>query len=102
MSTKIAIFTEVEARGRTCHRTIQAYPTSGQPCVASQCMAWRWYATHVSQPGLPARGVPTGARDEDGRVLYRQEPAEPDSMKLVGDVYGYCGLAGDPMGWSAA
>ena len=101
MSTKVAVFTEEEARGRLCHRTIAAYPRVGAECQGSSCMAWRWFATHVTKPGLPARGGPTGERDEEGRALYRQVPAEPDRMELVGDVYGYCGLAGDPMGWSS-
>lgn len=42
-------------------------------CIASDCMAWNWTATHV--------------KGEDGNLVRNTE------------TYGFCGLAGDP--WKA-
>lgn len=39
-------------------------------CIGSDCMAWRWFETHV--------------KDASGELV------------LNGETYGYCGLAGVP------
>lgn len=41
-------------------------------CAGPNCMAWRWHTTHT-HPGNPS-----------------------GDMIEVADVYGYCGLAGEP------
>jgi hypothetical protein len=45
-------------------------PHPGRWCVGAYCMAWRWFETH-----LP---------DANGDLVKN------------GEVYGFCGLAGDP------
>lgn len=77
MSSKLAIFTEADARVMTCPVTRSVQPIAGvqiqdSPCLASRCMAWRWMETNIS---------PTPGAD-----------LEPSP-----DTYGYCGLAGSPV-----
>ncbi len=80
MSGKNAIYTEQEAREKMlCPRTLGATVIAGEAnfypacCQGSACMAWRWAETHINNPDDP----------------------KADMIK-VGDVYGYCGLAGSP------
>lgn len=103
MSTKIAIFTEAEAREQLCWKKLgHAWEferghdglVDTRRCEAGRCMAWRWFATHVPVPA----GPPMAVANAEGQTSVVQRGA---STELVGDRYGYCGLAGDPMGWSS-
>ena len=68
------MYTEDEAYEKQCHlRFGGTYPEMNRPCIASQCMAWRWVRTHINNP------------DDPGGDLI------PSSR-----TYGYCGLAGRP------
>lgn len=76
MVSKIAIFTESEANSQQCcgpegTGLFNDIPYPARWCMASRCMAWRWYETNIkSEPG----------------GMY-----EPN-----GETYGYCGLSGSP------
>lgn len=84
MTTRNAIYTDEDAMGgMLCPFSFNApelrrldgevYREAGPHyCRGQACMAWRWYATHVS-----------GEADH-GELILR------------GDAYGYCGLAGSP------
>ncbi len=86
MVAKIAIFPEAEAdKQRCCGPQAVAtatYYRAGVPvnapamCEGALCMAWRWYETNIKG---------------DGGELTRN-----------GEVYGFCGLAGDPSPKGAA
>jgi hypothetical protein len=67
MVAKIAIFTPGEAIELDC---CGANPRAPRKCISNRCMAWRWFETH-----LP---------DANGDLVKN------------GEVYGFCGLAGDP------
>lgn len=98
MPGKIAIFTEAEATVKLCPRTlgVDNLNTGTVYCHGSRCMAWRWYATHVDKPAVPPKVI-----EDRATGMRRLDHGEPKGTRLAGDVYGYCGLAGDPMGWSS-
>lgn len=60
------IFTEQDAKTKKCQETFNTNDT-GDPCIASACMAWRW---HLEKTG--------------------------DFETMVRTDRGYCGKAGKP------
>ena len=69
------IITKEEAETKWCP---QLPPAPGARCIASQCMAWRWYG-HV---------------DGEGRMW---EPTRFGGISVEVEVRrGFCGLAGAP------
>lgn len=85
MSSKIAIYTEAEAHRQLCWQSMGPSNPDGvsepRACKASRCMAWRWYVTSVPIGSAPTTAPP---------------PHPVGVLEQRGDVYGYCGLAGDP------
>ena len=86
--------TEEEAKTKWCPR---AHQGEHQPCIASDCMAWRWEPLSTKEPGYieaikdceKNRGM-TAAKASAYVAANLTEfhlPTEPYS--------GYCGLAGD-------
>ena len=69
------ILTEKEAMTKWCHRAIPEYTDR---CIASRCMAWRWF----------------GFVGEDG-TFWEPKPNVTNSY-AVKERRGYCGLAGTP------
>lgn len=77
----MTLLTEQEARKKACHRTLFAdiwsnpkenegeVQTVWTPCIASECMAWRW------------------------------QPKSGEGNYYPGHWKGYCGLAGKPEDW---
>ena len=102
MPDKIAIVEEAKSSGQICpFKFAAAWPPpsaqwGGTPippyCDGARCMAWRWYATHVPAP------VPASTEEfySEGQTMFRHKPGDPHATEKRGDVYGYCGLAGDP------
>lgn len=81
-------YTEQEARGKACHRTLCAdiwsnpkenegeAKTAWTPCIASDCMAWRWAMERL----------PHG----DTAVAYRRTKLSEGHYD--NEPLGYCGL----------
>lgn len=69
--------TEDEAKTKACCSGIYR-PVDNGPCIASDCMAWRWVVLTEYQPLNYATSM--------------QSPI-PKTTKTV---HGYCGLAGRP------
>ena len=77
----MSILTEKEATDKYCPQTMTATPLRRDPayefypsyCIASECIAWRWFYERQDFPGMR---MTIGTRTEKG----------------------YCGLAGKPDG----
>lgn len=67
----IAIHTPDYAKTKICGVARASRSISTPKCVGNECMAWRWFETHIRTP--------------DGT----------DTV-LDGTTYGFCGLAGQP------
>jgi len=86
--------TEEEARGKWCpftrdersNRPIAVAPAECFPCLASACMAWRWW-DGLSDDGTTHHRRPT---PHTARV------PEPPEGRPLDQRRGYCGLAGSP------
>lgn len=80
------IVTEEEAKemvccgGDGCGQLVSASPTGyRRDCIASACMAWRWFAENIYEPLDPPR--------DGANFSVRTE---------ISTTRGYCGKAGKP------
>lgn len=83
--------TEEEARKKWCpmtHSKEYARSNLGQLCIASECMAWRWFDT-VSDDGTACHWKPTPHAP-------RLPTDQPEQGKPLDQRRGRCGLAGNP------
>ena len=55
-------------------------PYPARWCVGAECMAWRWYETHV----------------RNGEQAQPNAAYGLNELLSNGETYGFCGLAGDP------
>ena len=72
---------EDEPESEDCARQFAAEMAAAHPCIASDCMAWRWGECYGRATELEAKG-------------YRGEAAQKNPRGQTRP--GYCGLAGKP------
>jgi hypothetical protein len=89
--------TEKEARTKACLKVRLLAPYAADcaprrvPCIASDCMAWRWH--RLSQTPMHLHGMP----QPDKEMWVRKGWVETDThMTPPPPTTGFCGLAGQP------
>lgn len=86
------MMTESEAKTKACHRTMFPANTGvtlrATNCIASECMAWRWFDS-MSDDGTQCHAKPS-------RLAARVPQTEPGLGLPLDQRRGYCGIAGAP------
>ncbi len=80
------VMTEEEAWGRACCSGNSSRSAMSGPCLASACMAWRWW-DGLSDDGTAHHRKPTS---------HAARAPEPPEGRPLAQRRGYCGLAGRP------
>jgi len=81
--------TEEEAKTKVCPRTMGPSGSLCAPCIASDCMAWRWY-------GVLSNGTRHDSPEAAWAAKHPELPPASGGMNQGDTPLGYCGLARAP------